>query len=154
MWNDLRSRAAKARIGFLLVAALLVVAACQSTPTGRSQAARQVPAMPPLSPGDVETLYFEPGSSALSVSQLAALRTLAGRLEPHPSLRVHVVGYSDSTAQETSDRWLSEKRAKNIASYLASRNLAVRNITLEGAGQSGQPEDPLANARRAVITLR
>ena len=110
--------------------------------------------MPPLSPGDVETLYFEPGSSALSASQLAALRTLAGRLEPHPSLRVHVVGYSDSTAQETGDRWLSEKRAKNIASYLASQNVAVENVTLEGADQSGQFEEPLDNARRAEITVR
>ena len=153
MSNDLRSRAAKASIGFLLLAATLVAVACQSTPATQGSRSQAAPSMPPLSPGDTETLYFEPGSSALSASQLATLRTLAGRLEPHPTLRVHVVGYSDSSSQETTDPWLSEKRAKNIAAYLSSQNLPVRNVTLEGVGQSSSDEPP-ANPRRAVITVR
>jgi len=72
-------------------------------------------------------------------------------MEAHSALRVHVVGYSDSSAVESADKWLSERRAKNVASYLASQGLAVGNVTLQGGGVS---QDPAQNPRRAVVTVR
>ena len=155
MANLLQSRVAKPGLGVLLAAAALVGVACQTTPSGEGSASQPAAApvvvVPPLLPGHTETLYFEAGIGALSASQLETLRTLAARLAPDPALRVHVVGYSDSTSQETADPWLSEKRAKNVAAYLASQSLDVSRVTIEGAGQSEGPPD---TARRAVITLR
>lgn len=140
--------------GFFLATAALTLAACQSPPTStssRERAAVIAPVAPPPEPGYAETLYFEPGSSALSHAQLVTLASLAGRMEAHSALRVHVVGYSDSSSLETADTWLSERRAKNVASYLASQGLAVGNVTLQGGGVS---QDPAQNPRRAVVTVR
>ena len=149
------SRRIARNIAIALGVASLAAVACQSTssaPTpGSAVAPKQAQRLPPLSPGDAETLYFEPGSSALGTSQLTTLATFAARLEASPGLRVHVLGYNGSSADETGNRWLSEQRAKNVASYLASQGVAVENVTLQGVGEF---EDPTGNARRAVVTVR
>ena len=146
--------ATRLRAGFFLATAALTLAGCQSPATSTSS--RQPAAViatvgSPPEPGYVETLYFEPGSSALSHTQLVTLASLAGRMEAHSVLRVHVVGYSDSSAVESADSWLSERRAKNVASYLASQGLAVGNVTLQGGGVS---QNSAQNPRRAVVTVR
>ena len=110
--SRLQRRAARGCIALWLAAGAFTLAACQSPPSSSSSrepaaeiaavAPPPVPAVdPPPVPGDAETLYFEPGSSALSDSQMVILATLARRMESHSALRVHVVSYSDSSAEET-----------------------------------------------------
>ena len=150
-----RNRSVKASLVLTLTAATLGAVACQSSSGAASSGADVVHAqaqqLPPLSPGDAETLYFEPGSSVLSAPQLATLASFAARLAPNREIRLHVQGYSGAGAEETADRWLSEQRAKNVASYLSSQGVAVENLTLQG---NGEMSDPTGDARRAVITVR
>lgn len=151
--NQLPGHVSKACAGVWLATAALLLAACQSPPTSTSSRApaAAIPATPPPIQGHAETLTFDPGSSALSDYQLQTLSTLARSMESHPALRVHVVGYSDASPEETADPWLSERRAKNVAAYLSSQGLVVANVTLRGGGVS---QDPALPPRRAVVTVR
>jgi hypothetical protein len=56
---------------------------------------------------------------------------------------LHVVGYSEVTGVEKDDPWLSERRARDVASFLAGRGVAADHITLEGRGDAAPAAPPV-----------
>ena len=142
-----------------LCSAAVATMGCQTTGAASEPAAETPPpakaeAVAPsarkAAPGDTQTLTFGSGSSALDAAQLATLQTFAHRVTPDAALRVHVVGSSGSSSEETSHKWLAEQRAKNVSSYLTSQGIAPRNVTLEGDSDS----TGVADGGEVVVTVR
>ncbi len=137
----------------LLIAALGVVG-CQSSPGSAPPPAPEpaaAAAKPP--PPDPRTytvdVAFEAGSAEVSDQGLRDLREFAGKLRSHPDLHVHVIGTKDAAESSKRDRWLGERRAKRVASYLIGQGMAVTHVSLRGLDAPAEAAD-----RRAKVTVR
>jgi outer membrane protein OmpA-like peptidoglycan-associated protein len=114
------------------------------------------PPPPPPDPRDfTAAVQFDVGSADLSADGLQELTSFAAKLQPFPDRYVHVVGYSEATEGAKKDRWLSERRAKAVASFLASRGIAPDHITLQGLGAEAPTGGGPQGGRRLVeVTVR
>jgi OOP family OmpA-OmpF porin len=109
------------------------------------------PEPPPPDPRDfTAAVHFGAGSADLPADGIQELESFAAKLRPFPDRHVHVVGYSEATETEKEDRWLSERRAKAVASFLVSRGIATDHVTLQGLGT----EAPAGDGRLAEVTVR
>lgn len=135
--------------------------------TSDRSAPAPVPAAPPPKPAAAPTptpppkpfdpreltaeISFEEGSDRLSAEAIAELQRFATKLRPYPKRFVHVDGFSEATGVEKSDRWLSERRAKSVASYLVGQRLPISHVTLQGLGSDAPKDSAKAvDADRAV----
>jgi outer membrane protein OmpA-like peptidoglycan-associated protein len=114
------------------------------------------PPPPPPDPRDfTAAVHFAAGSAELSDDGIRELEGFAAELRPFPGRSVHAVGYSEATDLERSDRWLSERRAKSVASFLVSQGIAVDHVTLQGLGAEAPMADDQQPDRRLVeVTVR
>jgi OOP family OmpA-OmpF porin len=152
------------RLHHWLVALVLLSLSCASTPEGQpppGPAPEPAPAIPeppppPPDPRDFTAeVHFAVASADLSEAGVRELTAFAAKLEPFPDRRVHVVGYSDATGEEQANRWLSEQRAKSVASYLVSRGIASDRVSLQGLGAEAPPGNAQRADRRLVeVTVR
>ena len=117
--------------------------------------APEPPPPPPPDPRDfTAAVHFDAGSADLSADGIQELKSFAAKLRPFPDRTVHVVGYSEATDAEKEDRWLSEQRAKAVASFLVSRGIATDHITLQGLGAEAPMGDgPQGDRRLAEVTV-
>jgi outer membrane protein OmpA-like peptidoglycan-associated protein len=151
----------------LLLVVALCAASCQSAPdpeppppAAPPQATAPTPPPPPPDPRDyTAVVYFDAGSAVLPDAGRRELRGFAAKLRPFPERRVHVAGYSESTDADKSVRWLSEQRAKNVASYLVSQGLPPSHVSVQGLGTAAattatDPGRPPLSGRRAEVTVR
>lgn len=80
-------------------------------------------------------LTFASGSSALDTGRYASLATLAGYLKDNPTLRVALVGHTDTSGSLDANIALSKRRAQSAATRLVEAYGANRNqISAEGMG--------------------
>jgi len=124
-------------VRFFLVAALLFSFACSSAPPPAPPAPTPPvqPVAPPPDPTSFKAIVpFEAGSSTLDDAGIRALDDFARKLEPFPKRRIHVDGYSETTAADGANEWMSEQRAKSVASYLTALGIPIDRITLQGHG--------------------
>jgi OOP family OmpA-OmpF porin len=122
-------------IRFFLVAVLLVSFACASAPPPPPPPPPQPVAPPPPDPTSFKAVVpFDAGSATLDDAGIRALDNFARKLEPFPKRRVQVDGYSEESAADGADEWLSERRAKSVASYLVAIGIPIDRITLQGRG--------------------
>lgn len=135
-----------------LIAIALLSLGCASTadrqppPEPMPEPALVAPEPPPPDPREMKAeVHFAVGSADLSDAAVRELTAFAAELAPFPDHPVHVVGYSDATDVEQGDRWLSERRAKSVATFLVSQGIAADRISLQGLGA----EAPMAGAPQA-----
>ena len=84
---------------------------------------------------------FDVGSSTLSNPARATLDGLARGIQASwPSASVQVRGHTDSTGSASANQTLSEQRASNVMSYLATRGIAQSCLSSVGLG----PNVPIA----------
>jgi OOP family OmpA-OmpF porin len=141
-----------------LVVVVLFSLSCASPPDRQPPPepipAPVVPEPPPPPPPDprdfTAAVHFGAGSADLSADGIRELERFAAKLRPFPDRFVHVVGYSEATDAEKEDRWLSERRAKAVASFLVSRGIATDHVTLQGLGVEGPTGDGPQGGRRLV----
>ncbi len=141
-----------------LVVVVLLSLSCASPPDRQpppepipAPAAPEPPAPPPPDPRDfTAAVHFGAGSADLSVDGIRELESFAAKLRPFPDRYVHVVGYSEVTDAEKEDRWLSERRAKAVASFLVSRGIATDHVTLQGLWAEAPMGDGSQDDRRLV----
>jgi outer membrane protein OmpA-like peptidoglycan-associated protein len=148
-----------------LVALVLFSLSCAATPDRgappepAAKPAPVEPVAPPPPPPDprdfTAAVHFDVDSADLSAAGMRELTAFAAKLEPFPERRVHVVGYSEATGPEQADRWLSEQRAKSVASFLVSQGIPIDHVSLQGLGA----EAPIAGAaqpdrRLAEVSVR
>jgi OOP family OmpA-OmpF porin len=125
-------------VQIFLVAALLVSLACASPPPPPPPAPAPVaPAPPPPDPTTFNAVVpFDAGSATLDDAGIRALDDFARKLEPFPKRRIQVDGYSEESAADGADEWMSERRAKSVASYLVALGIPIDRITLKGRGSA------------------
>ena len=140
----------------LLIAAsaLLVgtVARAQNPPAPAPQVA---PAKAP----DSLSIYFEPGSAAVTPQGLATLDQAARTYRDGKPIVMVVSGGADSTGSAAANLRLSQQRADNVLQGLVARGIPVERFQLLAKGETEPavpaPEGtPEALNRRVEITWR
>ena len=106
-------------------------------------------------PGNVT---FASGSADLAPDFYRVLDGIAATLHEYGQTMVEVAGHTDSVGDDRSNQVLSERRAANVASYLASRGVLEQRILVVGAGEtrpiaSNDTEAGRAENRRVEITI-
>jgi OOP family OmpA-OmpF porin len=91
---------------------------------------------------------FEPGSAVLSPAGIAEIDAFAAKLRDFPERRVHVVGHSEDHGADAGNPWLSEQRARAVASLLTAEGIAIEHVSLEGVGSDG------GGGRTARVSVR
>jgi len=140
-------------VRFFLVAALLFSFACSSAPPPAPAPPPQPVAPPPPPPDPTSfnaTVPFEAGSSTLDDAGIRALDDFARKLEPFPKRRIQVDGYSEESAADGANEWMSEQRAKSVASYLTALGIPIDRITLQGHGSEPPGHVSEASGNRVV----
>jgi outer membrane protein OmpA-like peptidoglycan-associated protein len=84
---------------------------------------------------------FETGKAVLTPESAAILDRVAQSLVARDTVRVEVVGHTDSTGSISVNRRLSTARAEAVRKYLVSQGVSEDRLTARGAG----PDEPLAS---------
>ena len=97
------------------------------------------------------TVKFKVGSSKISSTDQAALKTLAQSAANQKGYIVEVIGYADSTGDAAMNTTLSEARAKAVVTYLVQQGgIPIRHIVAPGAmGEYGNAAPNETKAGRA-----
>ena len=144
-----------------LVAVVLLTLSCAAPPEPVPEPAPVVPVTPeppppPPDPRDfTAAVHFDVGSADLSDAGMRELEAFAAKLRPFPERHVHVAGYSEATDAERGDPWLSERRAKSVASFLVSQGIASDHVSVQGLGAEAPAGGAPPPDRRLVeVTVR
>ncbi len=81
-------------------------------------------------------LFFDTGKAVLKPGARNTLNKIAEQLRMNPDARIEIEGHTDSVGSEAMNQALSEKRAKAVRDYLASRGLPEVRISMVGLGES------------------
>ena len=91
---------------------------------------------PEVKLGRLGIVYFETDSSLLSTTARSTLDKVAAELQKVPQARVEVQGNTDSRASDAYNMALSERRARAVIDYLASKGIARERMILRAFGES------------------
>jgi outer membrane protein OmpA-like peptidoglycan-associated protein len=81
-------------------------------------------------------VLFETGSSSLDGDGRSTLDQVADVINDYRKTAVVVQGHTDAEGDEDSNQSLSERRARSVANYLASRGVAPDRMSSIGFGES------------------
>jgi len=95
-------------------------------------------------------LYYPVNTDTVSAKGSDLIRILAARLTRHPTARLTVSGYADTTGRAKYNQRLSERRAKNVAAALGLHGFESGRVYWVGLGElSGD----LAKSRKVEISI-
>jgi len=93
----------------------------------------------------LESVVFEPNSSALTDSSKLFIDELVTVLKQNPKMVIELVGFTDISGLEEKNILISSHRAKSVYDYLILKGIAPERLSFSGCG----PEKPIApNAYR------
>lgn len=103
-------------------------------------------------------LTFGFDSADVSASFHPVLDKVAQTLREYDKTVIEVAGHTDSTGSDTYNQALSERRANNVAAYLAAQGVPATRMVTVGAGEahpvaSNDTEEGRAQNRRVEITI-
>jgi outer membrane protein OmpA-like peptidoglycan-associated protein len=117
----------------MLTTGMLFSLGCASSDSPPPAPKPATPAAPPPKPTDPRDfkadVRFEPGDSTLSEAGKTDLNRFAGQLSKFPDRGVQVTGRGPAETKGA-ERWLPERRAKSVASYLVSQGIGIDRITV------------------------
>lgn len=105
----------------------------------------------------LQGIYFDTGKDILKPESDAALAQVATLLRAQPTLRLRVVGHTDSQGNASANTTLSQKRAQRVRDALVQRHgIAAARLTAQGAGSlspvaSNATEEGRAQNRRVEL---
>lgn len=85
---------------------------------------------------NLQVINFATGADVLPEENKAVLDKAATLIKAIPSLKVDVTGHTDSTGNESSNKTLSESRAKSVVAYLVSKGVDPAALTAKGVGSA------------------
>lgn len=85
----------------------------------------------------------------LSAEAMANLDKLVKVLNAYPDTNIEVQGHTDSKGTESYNQTLSEKRARTVTDYLASKAIAASRMTIKGFGETAPKYDNETEEGRA-----
>lgn len=97
-------------------------------------------------PSDIS---FDTGRSAVKPELRSVLDSFATGLAGDPTLRVRIVGHTDSTGSDAINNPLSVDRAQSVRDYLAARGVSASRIETAGRGANEPIADNSSAAGRA-----
>lgn len=106
---------------------------------------------------EVPGIYFDFGKSEVKPESKPALEQVAALLQANPSMRVWVVGHTDSVGSAESNVALSNARAASVIRVLTQQmGIASRRLAPHGAGPyapvaSNKTEEGRAKNRRVEL---
>ncbi len=90
---------------------------------------------------ELQGVYFDTDKSTLKPESIAILNSAVKTLGTHGTILVEVAGHTDSTASESYNQRLSERRAKVVYEYLVNHGVSADRMTWKGYGEM----QPIAN---------
>jgi outer membrane protein OmpA-like peptidoglycan-associated protein len=104
-------------------------------------------------------IYFEVGSAVVDADGQRELRWFVQQMQPFPQAVIDIQGFADVTGSEATNQQLSQQRAANVASYLASQGIAPSRLVTKGFGTaspaaSNATSQGRRNNRRVEVTVR
>lgn len=97
----------------------------------------------------LEGVNFLSGKDVLTEESKPKLDHVAEILNAHPTYKIKVSGYTDSSGDESSNLALSKKRANAVKDYLITDNVAADRIIADGYGEANPVADNGTSAGRA-----
>jgi len=97
----------------------------------------------------LEGVNFLSGKNVLTEDSKPKLDHVAEILNAHPTYKIKVSGYTDSSGDETSNLVLSQKRATAVKDYLITDNVAADRIIADGYGEANPIADNSTSEGRA-----
>ena len=79
---------------------------------------------------------FPSGSAKLQPAGRENLSKLAGIIATHPTLKLDIEGYTDSTGKDETNQALSQKRAEAVQAYLTEQGIPASSLTAKGLGKA------------------
>ncbi len=128
----------------------------------RIQPYEQIIPLEPISPGatfDLHNVFFDFDSDQLRPESQRELRRLVVFLRRHPSIRIRVVGHTDSRGTSKYNIDLSLRRARAVREYLINQGkIHSRRIEVAGMGErqpvaSNRTEEGRAQNRRIEVQI-
>ena len=152
-----------------LAAALLLVAACDSTPTGTGTGTgtgstvdsmgRQVGTLGSVNGHDVtDRIFFATDSSVVDSEGQSALDNQAAWLKANTSVNITVEGHADERGTREYNIALGERRATAAKNYLVGQGVPAGRISTISYGKerpsvTGNDESAWSQNRRAVTVV-
>ncbi len=98
----------------------------------------------------LDKVYFDQSSYVLRAESFPQLDKLAKTLATSPKLKIEIAGHTDNVGDRRLNQALSENRAKVIANYLISKQIAENRLRHAGYGDSrpAAPNDSEENKRK------
>ena len=115
-----------------------------------------------LADGKISTngILFDSGSANIQPRSMGVIRQIYQVLEQDSSLKLKIVGHTDSDGDANNNKNLSEKRAAAVKNALTSvYNVSADRLTTEGKGEAeplednGTPEGKAQNRRVEFIRI-
>jgi len=98
----------------------------------------------------VKKLFFKFDSVDIQADDLIELRDIAGQLDASPESSALIIGYSDNVGDEKYNLNLSMKRARAVASYLASQDISTDRLRTDGRGVHPVEKKSESNSEETV----
>ena len=93
---------------------------------------------------------FRTGSADLDIGAAPVLGEVRDALLADPSLRLRLVGHTDTTGSAAVNQPLSVRRAEAVRAWLAANGVAADRLAAEGRGPSEPIADNASEAGRAL----
>ena len=152
---------------FLVMAALALLAACQTTPQKPAFSKAQIavleaegfkPVGDNYELGIADKMLFAVNQSDLQPDSAAVVERLAKALAGGGISGALVEGHTDSTGSDEYNQALSERRANTVKAALAAGGLSAASLRAVGLGEtdpidSNDTEEGRAQNRRVVVVI-
>lgn len=100
--------------------------------------------------GAIPDVTFRPGTTQLERKSRASLERLAAVLERYPSVRIELIGHTDSSGDPEADRELSRRQAAYVKWFLVDKGITEKRIAVVARGSDELIGDRQTAAGRAA----
>jgi len=106
----------------------------------------------------LKNMYFATNKTEILPMSEESLRTLYNFLAENPSVRIKIIGHTDSVGTDQANQKLSEGRSASVKNEMVKRGISADRIETEGRGESepidtNETEEGRQNNRRVVIQV-
>lgn len=149
-----------------MLAALLLVAACETTPPAAGTGSSGGTQMAAVTPGSVadfqqrvgDRVLFDTDSFQLSPQARQILSGQAAFLQQYGNYRVTIEGHADERGTREYNLALGERRASSVRAFLVSQGIPANRLNTISYGKerpevAGSSEQAWATNRRGVTVL-
>jgi outer membrane protein OmpA-like peptidoglycan-associated protein len=94
-------------------------------------------------------INFDTGKSVIKPESGAIIEQIVGMMKSNPELKLGVEGQTDNAGNPSSNKVLSEVRAKSVVSAIVSQGISTERLSSSGYGQDKQIADNNTDEGRA-----